>query len=104
MLIALEPLNFYLNLKAFENMYTCVCFTYLWMSILGIEYSKNSTCYKKLKIGATKKYKSGIKRVMSFLVAVILLCTEITDLFLLNKAFNSTIKIRLPFTFILYDI
>ena len=40
MLIALEPLNFYLNLKAFENMYTCVYFTYLWMSILGIEYLK----------------------------------------------------------------
>ena len=83
------------NLKAFENMYTCVCFTYLWMSILGIEYSKNSSCYKKLKIGATKKYKSGIKRVMSFFR---------TGLFLLNKAFNSTIKIRLPFTFILYDV
>ena len=23
------------NLKAFENMYTCVCFSVLWMSILG---------------------------------------------------------------------
>lgn len=33
------------NLKAFENMYTYVCFTYLWMSILGIEYSKNKSCY-----------------------------------------------------------
>ena len=53
------------NLKAFENMYTCTCFTYLWMSILGIEYSKNSNCYKKLKIGATKRYKFGIKIVMS---------------------------------------
>ena len=83
------------NLKAFENMYTCVCFTYLWMSILGIEYSKNHSCYKKLKIESTKKYKSGIKRVMSIFR---------TGLFLLNKAFNSTIKVRLPFTFILYDM
>lgn len=83
------------NLKAFENMYTCVCFTYLWMSILGVEYSKNHSCYKNLKIEATKKYKSGIKRVMSIFR---------TGLFLLNKAFNSTIKVRLPFTFILYDV
>lgn len=83
------------NLKAFENMYTCVCFTYLWMSILGIEYSKNSACYKNLKIGATKRYKSGIKRVMSIFR---------TGLFLLNKAFNSTIKVRLPFSFMLYDV
>lgn len=83
------------NLKAFENMYTCVCFTYLWMSILGVEYSKNNTCYKKLKIGATKKYKSGIKRVMSIFR---------TELFLLHRAFNSTVKVRLPFTFTLYDM
>ena len=83
------------NLKAFENMYTCVCFTYLWMSILGIEYSKNSACYKKLKIGATKKYKFGIKRVMSIFR---------TGLFLLHRAFNSTVKVRLPFTFTLYDM
>lgn len=83
------------NLKAFENMYTCVCFTYLWMSILGVEYSKNHSCYKNLKIEATKKYKSGIKRVMSIFRI---------GLFLLNKAFNSTIKVRLPFTFILYDV
>lgn len=83
------------NLKAFENMYTCVCFTYLWMSILGIEYSKNSNCYKKLKIESTKKYKSGRRRIMSIFK---------TGLFLLHRAFNSTIKVRLPFTFILYDI
>ena len=83
------------NLKAFENMYTCVCFTYLWMSILGVEYSKNSSCYKKLKIESTKKYKSGRRRIMSIFK---------TGLFLLHKAFNSTIKVRLPFTFILYDV
>lgn len=83
------------NLKAFENMYTCLCFTYLWMCILGIEYSKNHSCYKKLKIESTKRYKSGIKRVISIFR---------TGLFLLNRAFNSTIYIRLPYTFILYDL
>ena len=83
------------NLKAFENMYTCVCFSYLWMSILGIEYSKNQNCYQNLKIDSTKKYKSGRKRIMSIFK---------TGLFLLHKAFNSMIKVRLPFTFILYDL
>lgn len=83
------------NIKAFENMYTCICFTYLWMSILGIEYSKNKSCYKNIKIEATKKYKNGIKRVMSLFK---------TGLFLLNIAYNSRIKVRLPFSFILYDI
>ena len=82
------------NLKAFENMYTCICFSYLWMSILGIEYSRNCACYKKLKISCTKKYKSGRKRILSLFK---------TGLILFNRAFNSKIPIRLPFSFILYD-
>ena len=65
-------------------MYTCICFTYLWMSVLGIEYSKNDSCYNSLKIESTKMYKSARKRIISIFKI---------GLFLLNKSFNSTIKI-----------
>ncbi len=61
MLIALEPLNFYLNLKAFENMYTCVYFTYLWMSILGIEYLKIVLVTKSLKLELLKNINPVLK-------------------------------------------
>lgn len=64
--------------------------------------TKNTNDYFSLSIiithtykEATKKYKNGIKRVMSLFK---------TGLFLLNIAYNSRIKVRLPFSFILYDI
>lgn len=82
------------NLKAFENMYTCVCFAYLWMTILGLEYSKNTNCYKNIKIDAVRNYKNGKKRILSLFK---------TGLSLFHRAFNSTNYVRLPFRFILYD-
>lgn len=83
------------NLKAFTSMFSIVCFSVLFLTILGCEYSKNNSCYKKVKIETHKKY-NGIKR------RVISLFN--TGLILFHRAFNSSIYIRIPIKFILYDI
>lgn len=87
------------DLDYFTSMYTLVCFSTLYLTILGADYSKNSSCYKNVKI-TTHKYfiENGIrvkKRVMSLFN---------TGLTLFHLAFNSSRYIRLPFSFTLYDI
>ena len=87
------------DLNYFTSMYTLVCFSSLFLTILGTDYSKNSRCYKKVKI-VTHKYfiENGIrvkKRVMSLFH---------TGLTLFHLAFNSSKYIRIPLTFTLYDI
>ena len=87
------------DLDYFTSMYTLVCFSTLYLTILGADYSKNNSCYKTVKI-TTHKYfiENGIrvkKRVMSLFN---------TGLTLFHLAFNSSKYIRLPFSFTLYDI
>lgn len=35
------------NLHAYENLYSLVCFAGLWLTIIGIDYTKNYTHVKK---------------------------------------------------------
>lgn len=35
------------NLHAFENLYSIICFAWLWLSILAIDYTKNYAHVKK---------------------------------------------------------
>lgn len=82
--------------KAYTTMYTLACTVVLYLTILGTDYSKNTKCYKSEKIVTHKNYKNkGKVRVMSLFR---------TGLTLFHRAFNSLKYIRLPFTFILYDI
>lgn len=87
------------GLDYFSSMYTLVCFSTLFLTILGTDYSKNCSCYKNVKI-TTHKYfiENGIrvkKRVMSLFNV---------GLTLFHLAYNSSRYIRLPFSFTLYDI
>ena len=83
------------SLEYFTSMYTLVCFTSLFLTILGADYSKNSKCYKKVKID-THTTKNGKKiRIMSLFN---------TGLTLFNLAYESSVYIRIPFNFKLYDI
>lgn len=70
----------------------CICVTYL--TILGADFSKNSKCYKNVKITTHKNYiidgKKIKKRVMSLFN---------TGLTLFKVALNSFHYIRLPMTF-----
>ena len=64
--------------------------------VLYADYSKNSKCYKNEKIETHKVYKDkGKIRVMSLFK---------TGLTLFHQALNSCKYIRLPISFILYDI
>ena len=82
------------SLKYFETMYTIVCFTTLYLTILGSDFAKNSKCYKNVKI-KTHTISHGKKtRILSLFN---------TGLTLFNRAFESLRYIRIPYSFILYD-
>ena len=84
------------NKKSFTTMYTLVCTAILFLTILGCDYSKNTKCYKHIKIETHKMYKNkGKIRVMSLFQ---------TGLTLFKLAINSYKYIRIPMRFILYDI
>ena len=87
------------SLDYFTSMYTLICFSTLFLTILGTDYSKNSSCYKNVDITTHKFfYVNGTrvkKRVMSLFN---------TGLTLFHLAFNSSKYIRIPFSFTLYDI
>ena len=84
------------SLKYFESEYMLACLGVLYLTILGAEYSKNSRCYKNVKIITHKNEKNGKSiRVLSLFN---------TGLTLFKRAFNSSIYIRIPFRLILYDV
>lgn len=83
------------SLKYFESMYFFACFGVLLSTIIGTDYSKNTKCYKHIKI-KTHTISHGKKiRIKSLFQ---------TGLTLFQRAFNSLIYIRINYKFILYDI
>lgn len=84
------------TLKYFETLYTLVCVSSLFLTILGADYNKNTKCYKNTNIKTHyTSYKSNTR------VRTISLFN--TGLLLFNIAFNSLKYIRLTYNFILYD-
>lgn len=88
-----------MSIHSFTNMYSvlCICLTYL--TLVGADFSKNSRCYKHIRITTHKKYLINSKKIKKRIMS--LFRTGLT-LFLL--AINSSYYIRLPMTFKLYDI
>ncbi len=87
------------SLEAFETMYTLVCVGVTYLTILGADYSKNTNCYKNVKIETHKSYNENGKKIRKRVKSLFN-----TGLSLFNRAFESKVYIRLPITFILYDI
>ena len=87
------------SIESFTTMYTMVCTCILYLTILGADYSKNTRCYKDVNLETHKTYnidgKKVKKRVMSLFNA---------GLTLFKLAFNSSVYIRIPVSFQLYDI
>ena len=82
------------DIKYFKSMYTMACFSVLFLTIFGSDYTKNSKCYKSIKL-ITHKYINGKKtRVMSLFNIGMKLFSMATD---------SLKYIRIPFTLKLYD-
>jgi len=54
------------NIKAFETLYGICCFVVLWLTIIGVDYTKNYHNVKnKLNIRFTKKRKGKLIRIIS---------------------------------------
>jgi hypothetical protein len=83
------------SLKYFESMYTMACFTTLFLVIIGANCTKNTNCYKNVKLTTHKRSNDGITRRVMSLFNV--------GLTLFKLAYNSRKYIRLPISFILYD-
>ena len=84
------------SLTSFTTMYTLVCTSILFLTILGCDYTKNKRCYKNVKIETHKNYKNkGKVRIMSLFKV---------GLTLFKLAIDSYRHIRISFRFILYDI
>lgn len=87
------------SLKSFETMYTCICTCILYLTILGVDYSKNTRVYKDVKIETHKTYNIDGKKVKKRIMSLFN-----TGLTLFKLAFNSNVYIRIPMSFKLYDI
>ncbi len=87
------------SLESFTTMYTMVCTCILYLTILGIDYSKNNHCYKDVKIETHKTYNIDGKRIKKRIMSLFN-----TGLTLFKIAFNSNKYIRIPVSFKLYDI
>lgn len=83
------------SLKYFESMYSILCIAVTFMVIIGADYTKNTKCYKNVKIVTHKKCKNGKRQRTMSLFGV--------GLTLFNMAFNSYRYIRIPYSFTLYD-
>lgn len=87
------------NLDSFTTMYTCVCICILYLTILGADFSKNSKCYKNVKIETHKTYNIDGKKVKKRIMSLFNV-----GLTLFKRAFNSWFYIRIPVSFKLYDV
>ena len=76
-------------------MYTIACLGVLFLTILGADYTKNSSCYKNITIKAHSTRNGNKVRIISIFN---------TGLTLFNLAFNSSRYIRISYRFMLYDI
>lgn len=84
------------NIQSFTTLFTLVCVSILWLTILGSDYTKNKSHFKNcFKIRYSRKNGSGNKRTFSLFN---------TGLFFFNLAFESTKYIVLKCNFLLYDI
>lgn len=82
------------SLLYFDNLYATLCIAISLLTAIGLDFSRNSSCYKSVKITTHKMIHGKKTRVMSLFN---------TGLTLFKIAFNSLRYIRLPLNFILYD-
>lgn len=84
------------NIHAFETLFGLMCIALLWLTIIGVDYSKNKNHFNNhFKLKISKKNGSARKRILSLFN---------TGLTLFRMAFNSYTYFNLKCTFILYDI
>ena len=84
------------NIHAFTSLFTLACVAILWLTILGVDYSKGKGHFKTpFKIRYSKRNGQNFKRTVSLFN---------TGLFFFNLAFNSPNYVLLKYNFLLYDV
>lgn len=84
------------NIHSFTTLFGLMCIALLWLTILGVDYSKNKGHFKNnFSFRASKKNGSNYKRCFSLFN---------TGLFFFNLAFNSYQYCIIKCNFILYDV
>jgi len=84
------------SLKYFQSLYTFVCISTLFLTILGTVFAKNDRPHKHVTITThNKKSGPGKRRVLSLFN---------TGLTLFKRAYNSSTYIYIPFNFVLHDV
>ena len=76
-------------------MFSIMCFSVVFITIIGADYCRNQSVYKNNKIETHKKYKGIKERIVSIFN---------TGLIIFHRAYCSTVKFRLPIHFTLYDV
>lgn len=82
------------SIEYFENLYATLCIALTLIVCIGADYTKNSRCYREVKI-RTLQSKNTRKRVMSVFKV---------GLTIFKMSVNSLKYIRLPLSFTLYDL
>ena len=84
------------NIQSFTTLFGLMCIALLWLTILGVDYSKNKGHFKNwFKFRASKKNGSNFKRCFSLFN---------TGLFFFNLAFCSYNYCIIKCNFLLYDV
>lgn len=83
------------DLFTFNSLYTCICIASILATITGIDYSKNSNCYKDYKIKTSRIVNGKRRKDISFFRV---------GLILLEYCFNSPKPLNLFKRLILYDV
>ena len=52
-----------MSIHSFTNMYSILCSYIVYLTILGSDFTKNSSCYKNIKITTHKTYLINDKRI-----------------------------------------
>ena len=83
------------KIEHFISLFTVMCIALVWLTIIGVDYSKNQTS-SHLKIRITRK-KSGkhISRILSYFNL---------GLTIFNLCYYNSVDFTLKFNFVLYDV
>ena len=83
------------KIEHFISLFTVMCVALVWLTIIGVDYSKNKHSYS-LKIRDTRKHRNNtISRLFSYFNL---------GLTIFNKCYYNTLDFKLKFDFVLYDV
>ena len=83
------------NLLSFTSMFSLLCFSITWLTLIGTDYSTHSTSYPNCRFETHKTRNGRLTRVVSLFKI---------GMTIMKRAFNSPVYIKIPYNFKLYDV